>query len=146
MDGENQTGLCVELTQYFSMSSAFSASGLYSWALFIGSSAFHGPPRVGKKTPFPKSWRKCRDALVHAVGMVILQHGFNPADQIHHANQDDFRLSSGISIVCTYYLRTTLRGVLGWQSDLGLNQKSSRNSVELLNKLQFNRNKLAVAI
>ena len=92
MNGEKQTGLCVELTQCFSTFSAFSANRLYSWPLFIGSSTFQRPAWVGNKMPFPKSWRKCRDAVVHAVGMVILEHRFNPADQIYRANEDDFRL------------------------------------------------------
>lgn len=107
MNGEKQAGLCVELTQYFSMFSAFLANRLYSWSFSIGSSTFQGPAWVGNKMPFRTSWRKCRDAVAHAVAMVILQHGFNPADQIHHVNEDDFRLSyrdpalvQSVSITC----------------------------------------------
>lgn len=42
--------------------------------LFKGSSTLQGPAWVGNKMPFPKRGRKCRDAAVHAVGMIILEH------------------------------------------------------------------------
>lgn len=58
--------------------------------------------------PSSKSCRKCRDAAVGAVGMVIPEHQFDPADQIHHVQQDRFRLSRD--------LRPTLRS--GWEDTL----------------------------
>lgn len=94
-------------------------------------------PGVSNQMPSSKSCRKCREAAVCAVGMVIPEHRFNPADHIHRVQQDGFRLCRD--------LRPTLRSVLGGQAELSWNQEFPRNSVELHNKLQFNQNKLAAA-
>lgn len=51
-------------------------------------------------------------------GMVIPEHGFHPAHQIHHVQQDGFRLPR--------HLRATLSSVLGEQAELSWNQRVSK--------------------
>lgn len=80
-------------------------------------------PGVRNEMPPSKSCRKCRAAAVSAFGVVILEHWSNPRDQIHHEQQDGFRLARN--------LRPTLRGVLGGQAELSWNLEFPRNSVEL---------------